>query len=229
MSNTENSAPLANGPASPDKGIHCVLFDLDGTFADTAPDLVHALNQTLRKHGREPVSMEKIRPYVSHGGAAMVRVAFGSREEIHRQDLLRFYRQDICRRTRLFPGIAELLDELERRDVAWGIVTNKPGWLTEPLVDALGYRQRAGCIVSGDTLATSKPHPEPILHACRLVDRDPRRTIYLGDAQRDMEAGRLAGNLTLAALFGYIGDDDHPESWGADGAINHPRELLNWL
>jgi phosphoglycolate phosphatase len=125
--------------------------------------------------------------------------------------------------------MAALVDALEERAIPWGIVTNKPAWLTEPLMQGLGYRQRAGCIVSGDTLKVSKPHPEPILHACQLVDRDPKRTIYLGDAQRDMEAGRLAGNLTLAALFGYIGENDRPEKWDADGAIHHPEELLDWL
>jgi phosphoglycolate phosphatase len=209
--------------------MECVLFDLDGTFADTAPDLVNALNRTLREQGRAPLPLEQIRPYVSHGGAAMIRAAFGSCQEEHRQQLLHFYRQEICQQTRLFPGMAALVDALEERAIPWGIVTNKPAWLTEPLMQGLGYRQRAGCIVSGDTLKVSKPHPEPILHACQLVDRDPKRTIYLGDAQRDMEAGRLAGNLTLAALFGYIGENDRPEKWDADGAIHHPEELLDWL
>jgi phosphoglycolate phosphatase len=214
--------------------IKVVLFDLDGTFADTAPDLADALNRTLELHGREPLPLEQIRPAVSHGGAALIRTGFGitpdhEQFESLRQDLLRFYQENLSRHTNLFPGMAELIDRLEGRGLRWGIVTNKPSWLTDPLMQQLGLDQRAACIVSGDTTSNSKPHPEPILHACQLAGGTPAECLYVGDAKRDIEAGNSAGTKTLVALFGYIGDDDRPSEWRADGEIKHPSDILKWL
>lgn len=215
-------------------GIRCVLFDLDGTFADTAPDLGNALNRTLEKHGQRPMPLAEIRPHVSHGGAALIRLGFGEQldesvAETYRQDLLDFYLQDICRDTCLFPGIEQLVDDLEQQNIRWGIVTNKPAFLTDPLMLKLGYQHRAACIVSGDTTSQRKPHPESILLACKLAQRQPAESLYVGDAQRDIEAGNRAGTLTLTALFGYIGQHERPLEWNADGAIEHPSEILNWL
>jgi phosphoglycolate phosphatase len=122
-----------------------------------------------------------------------------------------------------------LIDTLEKRLIPWGIVTNKPSRLTDPLMVALGLNQRAACIVSGDTTPHAKPHPEPLLHACRLIGAEPTQSIYIGDAQRDIEAGRRAGLKTLIALFGYLSDDDNPQAWSADGEVNHPLEILQWL
>lgn len=211
-----------------------VLFDLDGTFADTAPDLAHALNQVLAARGHPPLSLDSVRPHASHGGRALIKLGFGlepedSDYEPLRQELLGHYRAHLAVHTRLFPGMAALLEALEDRGIPWGIVTNKPAWLTEPLIQGLGMDARAGCVVSGDTTPYLKPHPEPVRHACRLLGRPLADCWYLGDAQRDIEAGRDAGTRTLVALFGYLGDQDEPHAWGADGLIAHPLDLLDWL
>ncbi len=214
--------------------IRAVLFDLDGTFADTAPDLGRALNRTLALHGEPVLPLDLIRPHVSHGARALICFGFrltpeAPRFEPLRQDLLRFYTEEICVETRLFPGMAELVEELEARGVRWGIVTNKPARFTDPLMEQLGYARRAACVVSGDTLEFSKPHPAPILHACDLAGATPEECIYVGDAERDIEAGRRAGTRTLAALFGYIGGDDRCEEWGADGMVASPGEIIDWI
>ncbi len=214
--------------------VGCVLFDLDGTFADTAPDLAYALNRLLQAHGRPPADYGRVREAASHGGRALIQVGFGLNPEQTgfeplRQQLLALYRDNIQRHTRLFPGIPELLDRLEQRGLRWGLVTNKPGWLTEPLIAGLGLNGRPACVVSGDTTAHAKPHPGPILHACKLAARDPGACLYVGDAERDIRAGRSAGTATLVALFGYIGAQDRPREWGADGCIEHPLQVLDWL
>ncbi len=212
----------------------CVLFDLDGTFADTAPDLHAALNRLLDSLNRPAIAFEDFRPSVSHGSRAMLITGLGIApddpdfEQLQRA-FLDFYQERIAVHTRLFDGMESLLEELEKRSVAWGIVTNKPAYLTNPLMRGLGLHQRASAIVSGDTTAHAKPHPEPILHACRLSKADPAETIFVGDAARDIEAGRSAGTRTLIALFGYLSQGDKPEEWQADGAIEHPLELLDWL
>lgn len=223
-------------PVTPDKSrIRIVLFDLDGTFADTAPDLADALNWTLQRHGRKPLPYELIRTEVSHGGAALIRLGFGLSPEDEgfepaRQELLHYYRENVHNKTRLFPGMAEVIEQLEQHGISWGIVTNKPAWLTEPLLDGLGLTERAACIVSGDTTSNKKPHAEPILHACMLAGgHSPEECLYVGDAQRDIESGRNAGTATLTALFGYLGQHDHPEEWQADGSIEHPEQILDWL
>ncbi len=225
---------MNNSDSQPAAKVRLVLFDLDGTFADTAPDLAYALNLTLELHGRTPLPLEVVRPYVSHGGMALIRLGFGLEPEHPefaglRQQFLDFYQSNLTRGTRLFPGIEALLDQLEARKISWGIVTNKPGWLTDPLMEQLNFTQRATCIVSGDTTAKSKPNPEPIFHACKIAGTQPGETLYVGDAERDIIAGNRAGTRTLAALFGYIGNNDRPELWQADGAISHPLQILDWL
>jgi len=214
--------------------IRTVLFDLDGTLADTAPDLAFALNTLLAEQGRPTLPYDSIRPVVSHGAAALVEKGFGiSRTDPGfpplRERLLELYQQHLARHTRLFPGMRELLDALAAREINWGIVTNKPSFLTEPLVHQLGLADEVACIVSGDSTANRKPHPEPMLHASRLASCPPPECLYVGDAERDIEAGRAAGMRTLVALFGYIGSEDQPERWGADGLIRAPNEILDWL
>ncbi len=214
--------------------IRTVLFDLDGTLLDTAPDLAFALNRLLREQGYEPVAYERIRPQVSHGGTALVRLGFGlapsdNRFEPLRDRLLDIYRANVARTTRLFPGMETVLTAIERLELNWGVVTNKPAWLTDPLLEALNLTSRTACVVSGDTTANSKPHPEPMLHACERAGSPPQQSLYVGDAPRDIEAGRNAGLRTLVALFGYLGPDDQPETWGADGSIDRPEDLLHWL
>ena len=214
--------------------IRTVLFDLDGTLADTAPDLAYALNRVLEEQGRATLPFEAIRPVVSHGGLALTRLGFGIEPEHPdfaplRQRLLDIYHDNLARKTRLFPGMAELLDSIEQAGMNWGVVTNKPAWLTDPLLAALGLSERAACIVSGDTCANRKPHPEPILHACHLADSLAHQCLYVGDAQRDIEAGRRAGMPTLVALFGYIGADDRPREWNADALSETPQSIWEWI
>jgi phosphoglycolate phosphatase len=220
--------------ASGDNRNGAVLFDLDGTFADTAPDMAYALNRLLELHDRPPLPFELIRRHVSHGGRAMIAIGFGLSpqdggfEEL-RRDFLDIYAANLARETVPFPGVLELLDSLEARNLPWGIVTNKPAWLTEPLMQALGLAQRAACIVSGDTAVRAKPHPDSLLHACRRIGVEPSDCWYIGDAERDIAAGRAAGTGTLVALFGYLGADETPADWGADGMIHSPIDLLDWL
>ena len=211
-----------------------ILFDLDGTLLDTAPDLADALNSVLAENQRNPLPFEDIRPVVSHGGVALIKLGFNIDNSDPaftplRQRLLDVYRENISRRTQPFPGISNLLDSIEQRGLNWGIVTNKPGWLTDPLLKDLGLFDRAACVVSGDTLEERKPHPAPMLHASELANSRPEHCVYIGDAQRDIEAGNNAGMQTLVALFGYIQKDDDPYSWNASSMIEQPGDLLVWL
>lgn len=211
-----------------------MLFDLDGTFADTAPDMAAALNRLLLARRQRPLDFEQVRPHASHGGRAMVRLGFGLEPgdpdyEAVRLEYLEAYAARLVEKTAPFPGIPELVAALESRAIPWGIVTNKPAWLTEPLLDGIGFRDRAACVVSGDTAGRPKPHPDPLLHACALLQVDPSRCWYVGDAERDIQAGLAAGMGTLAALFGYLGPGDDPSGWGAHGLIDHPLEVLGWL
>ena len=214
--------------------IRTVLFDLDGTLLDTAPDLADALNNVLQKNDRDPLAFEKIRPVVSHGGIALIELGFGLPRddpdfEPLRQQLLDSYRENISVRTTPFPGIGQLLDHIEERGLTWGVVTNKPAWLTEPLLEQQQLLQRAACVVSGDTLDQRKPHPAPMLHACISIGSAPEECVYVGDAQRDIEAGKNAGMHTVVALFGYFLEQDNPHSWQADALIETPLDLLGWL
>ena len=215
-------------------GAKRALFDLDGTLVDTAPDLADALNRTRANHSLPPLPFEAIRPTVSLGGAAMIRAGFGVAEADPgfiplRDEFLTLYREGVARRSRLFPGMEQVLARLEDNGVPWGIVTNKSGWLTTPLTQALGLAARARCIVSGDTVEQPKPHPAPLLHACKLLGCAPPEALYVGDAKRDMEAGRRAGMTTIVAAYGYIEAGENPADWQADGLVRHPAELLDWL
>ena len=219
---------------TPQRPVHAVLFDLDGTLADTAPDLAYALNTLLHEESQHVLPYATIRPHVSHGATALVRLGFNLEPEHEqfprlRQRLLDIYGANIARETQLFPGMDIVLRELEQRGIKWGIVTNKPAAYTEPLLTQLALRQRAACVISGDTTTNRKPHPEPMLLACRQSGAPAEACIYVGDAQRDVEAGRRAGMRTLVALFGYLGRDDYPDTWGADGLIRAPEEILEWL
>lgn len=219
---------------SADKRIRTVLFDLDGTLLDTAPDLAFALNETLREFGKPLLPYETIRPVVSHGGIALIKLGFGldPRDDGYqprREYLLNTYRNNIARETRPFDGMDELLNTLERQGLNWGVVTNKPAWLTEPLLQELGLFDRAAVVVSGDTLNERKPHPAPMLYACERAGSQAHECLYVGDARRDIEAGINAGMPTLVALFGYIGDEDDPHEWGADALVETPVAILEWL
>ena len=211
-----------------------VLFDLDGTLVDTAPDLGFALNTLLQEEGFAPLSDEKIRPVASNGSAGLLGLGFGiTAEDANykslQQRFIRLYQDNIARGTVVFPGMFEVLDTIEQSNISWGIVTNKPAFLTDPLVKLLDLNERAGCVVSGDTTAHAKPHPAPMLHACDLMSVAPEHCLYIGDAARDIEAGKNVNMATIAACYGYIDENEDPVSWQADGQIDHPLELLQWL
>lgn len=216
------------------KNIECVLFDLDGTLLDTAPDMVDAINQIRLDKNLKPKPFNELRNIVSHGGAALVRAGLGiddfdSEFEQIMQRFLDIYKANIANKTSFFPGMEKVLNELEANNIPWGIVTNKPHWLTSDLVNQLSLNTRTNCIISGDTLEQRKPHPAPLLHACKILKVSPEHTIYVGDAQRDIEAGNNASMHTLVAMFGYIDETESPESWQADGLIEKPEEILDWL
>jgi phosphoglycolate phosphatase len=211
-----------------------VLFDLDGTYADTAADMGAALNALLARHGRAPLAAAQIRPHVSSGARGLLRVGFDLAPDdpgyaALREEYLTLYAADICRHTRPFAGMDALIRCLLEQGLHWGIVTNKPGWLTEPLLAAMAPMPAPDCVVSGDTAARPKPHPDPLLHACSLLDLDPARCWYVGDDARDITAGRAAGMATLVAGWGYLGTESHPRDWGADGLAAHPLAVLDWL
>jgi phosphoglycolate phosphatase len=213
------------------RAIQAVLFDLDGTFADTAPDLADALNKTLLAHNAEPLPFDAIRPVVSHGGKALIELGFNINEkdtrfEGLRRELLNYYEQDLVKHTQVFPGLLECVAELVTQRIKWGIVTNKPAWLTNPLVESLMLAHSPCCVVSGDTVQERKPHPAPLLHACQLCNVDETNTIYVGDAERDIIAGRRAGMYTVIARYGYLSQTDQPDTWQADAQIHHPHELM---
>jgi len=211
-----------------------ILFDLDGTLVDTAPDLAFALNTLLEQEGYSALPYHEIRPVASHGSAGLLGLGFGiSTEDKNysplQQRFLQLYQDNIARETALFEGMEDVLSALEKANIAWGIVTNKPAFLTEPLLQQLNLSHRAACIVSADTTPFTKPHPAPMLHACEIIHHQPEHCLYIGDAQRDIEAGKNAKMQTVTALYGYLSDQDDPDSWLADTIIKHPRDILKWL
>jgi N-acetyl-D-muramate 6-phosphate phosphatase len=211
-----------------------VLFDLDGTLADTAPDLGGTTNLLLQEEGRPTAALTDLRPYTSQGVRGLLKAGFGinSTHADYPRLFNRFldiYAARICDESHLFDGIPELLDTLESMDLRWGIVTNKRMRFTDPLVELLQLSPRTRCVVSGDTTAEAKPSPLPLLHACQLLECAPQRSIYVGDDRRDIEAGRATGCLTVAVSYGYLGDSGPITSWGADLIIDHPAELADYL
>jgi N-acetyl-D-muramate 6-phosphate phosphatase len=214
--------------------IRCVLFDLDGTLADTAPDLGYALNLLLEEKQRPAISVSDCRPLASAGARGLLQLGFGLRPgdneyEPLRQRFLHHYRIHLVRETRLFEGMEAVLRQLSLRNMRWGIVTNKPGWLTQPLLAELRFPTSPCCIISGDSASHPKPHPAPMLMACAQSALLPDDCIYVGDAGRDIEAGRSAGMRTIAAAYGYIEAGDDPYTWGADAVIEEPLALIPWL
>ena len=208
---------------------NAVLFDLDGTLIDTAPDMVTVLQDIQQEHGIEPAAYDLARSYVSNGAIGLLTLGFPEidiefGDQLHQLYLER-YAEMICQESRIFAGLEDLLDQLDDIDCPWGIVTNKPEQLTEPLLIALGLAERSSCIVSGDTLAVRKPDPAPLLLGCDLIGVDATTSIYIGDAERDIEAGRRAGMATIAAGYGYITEDDDPREWDANVIATTTEEL----
>ncbi|APZ42818.1 phosphoglycolate phosphatase [Acidihalobacter ferrooxydans] len=219
-------------PCKPEPILRGVLFDLDGTLLDTAPDMAGALTALRAEEGLPPLPFEQMRGHVSHGSKGLVDIGFGTalapeRFAALRQRFLDIYAASLCQGTRLFPGMEALLRALESAGIVWGIVTNKPGYLTDPLLHTLGLGARSRCVVSGDTLAQRKPHPAPLLHAATLCGLAPGDCLYIGDAERDIAAGRAAGMRTAIARWGYIDAADRPQTWGADAALEAPADTLS--
>ncbi len=208
---------------------NAVLFDLDGTLVDTAPDMVAVLQQLQQESGIEPSPYALARSNVSNGAVGLLTAGFPDAhiefgDELHMQYLER-YSEMICQQSRVFDGLIALLDQLDEQECPWGIVTNKPEQLTKPLLIALGLAERSGCIVSGDTLSVRKPDPAPLLLGCDLMSVEAHTAIYIGDAERDIEAGRRAGMATIAAGYGYITEEDDPREWDADVIATTTEEL----
>ncbi|MDQ5888787.1 MAG: family hydrolase [Pseudomonadota bacterium] len=211
-----------------------VLFDLDGTLADTAQDLGAALNRLLQEYGKSPLPYASIRPVASHGARGLINLGFGiDRDhpefESLRQRFLDHYDTGFADLTSIFDGINNLLQQLAQRNIAWGVVTNKPMRFTDRLVPALPWSVQPGVIVSGDTVGIAKPDPRPLLYAAEKLGVAPDQCIYLGDAERDVEAAIAAGMKPLIANYGYIADTDLPENWGAAGFIDRPEQLIDYL
>ncbi len=207
-----------------------ILFDLDGTLADTAPDLAAALNRVRAAHGLAPTPYELLRPVASAGARGLIAASFGLKPEDDGYDALRdafldTYEAYIAVESRLFDGIEELLTHLQKFNLSWGIVTNKAARFTDRLVPQIGL-QHAGCVISGDTTPHPKPHPAPLLEAARRLSLKPQDCWYVGDDLRDIQAGRAAGMTTIAAAWGYCGDAE-PTTWDANALVNSPLELSN--
>lgn len=208
-----------------------VLFDLDGTLADTAPDLGGALNQLLLEQGRGPLPMEKLRPHVSSGARGMIGAGLGitpaDPEYLGlQQRFLAIYQEALCVDTRLFAGMAQHLDELEAQGIPWGVVTNKSQRFAIPLLEGLGLRQRSACIVCGDSAQRAKPHGHPMQLASAVMGITTTHCIYVGDDERDVISGRAVGMKTIVAAWGYLGDGKPPASWGADAIAASPQDIL---
>lgn len=214
--------------------IKTILFDLDGTLIDTAPDMANALNILLSEEGCNPLTYDAIRPVVSNGSVALVELGFpelecGDTKERLKRRYLDIYEEKLCVDSVLFPGMEKLLDRIEQQNMNWGVVTNKPGWLTEPLMLQIGLTERASCIISGDTTKNRKPHPEPMYLACKESESKPEHCMYIGDALRDIQAGNNAGMKTVIANYGYIGEWENTKDWGADYEIDNPEDVLKFL
>lgn len=214
--------------------IKTILFDLDGTMVDTAPDLGLALNMQRERHGLPPLAQETIRPFASHGSRGLLGIGFDltpadAAFAAMRDEYLDLYDEVFTRAPALFDGMGEVLEVLESAGMQWGVVTNKPRRFTGRLMQALALESRAACIVSGDDAERPKPYPDTLLLACELALCPPETCIYVGDAERDIVAGHAAGMRTVVARYGYLDEHDQPETWHAEFMIDAPQELLQQL
>ncbi|MGZ5032526.1 MAG: phosphoglycolate phosphatase [Usitatibacter sp.] len=211
-----------------------MLFDLDGTLVDSAPDMAHAVNLMRSSRGLDAVPLELVRAHVSSGARGMIGAAFGVKPEhpeftAMRDEFLGLYGDNLCVHTRLFPGMIELLDSLEMRAIAWGVVTNKYERFARPIIDELGLGARAAVVVGGDTCARSKPFPDPLLFAAAAMGVAASGALYVGDDERDVQAARAAGMPVIVAGYGYLGDGRPPSAWGADSIVQSVAEIGTWI
>lgn len=212
--------------------LSCVLFDLDGTLVDTAPDLIACLNVALLEHEYSAVNADSVKPFISLGAMAMINASVTASEQeksVLLETMLSCYEQNIVKHTVFFEGMEQTLNTIEALGLKWGVVTNKRERFTNPLMDALNLTHRAACVISGDTAAHPKPHPAPMLAACQKARVEPEHCVYIGDAAHDITAGKAVNMKTLAALYGYLKPNDQPETWGADELIESPAHLLAWI
>jgi N-acetyl-D-muramate 6-phosphate phosphatase len=214
--------------------LRALLLDLDGTLADTAADLGGALNRLRAEEGLPPLPAERIRPIASDGSRALLRLGFGLEREDARfpamqRRFLDHYAANVATETRPFRGMDNVLAELAGAGLPWGIVTNKPGWLTTPLIDALAFASPPACVVCGDTVDRAKPHPDPLLHAAELIGQAPGECLYVGDAPRDIEAAHAAGMPSVVAGWGYLPADSDPAEWRALTILESPEALGRWI
>jgi len=217
-------------PATP---LAAVLLDLDGTLLDTGPDMARIVNLLRVAQQLSPLPYADLREYVSHGSAALLRAAFPGTEGVRLAAMqgrfLELYREHLVVETRPFPGFEPVLARLEAHGIPWGVITNKPGWLTEPLLRQLALYERAACVLSGDSLPVCKPDPLPLLTAAQRIAVAPEQCLYLGDALRDMQAARAANMVALGARYGYIGAQEDTANWPVTAWIDSPSELLDWV
>lgn len=214
--------------------IEAVLFDLDGTLADTAPDMALTVNRMRARRGLAAVATELVRPHVSKGARGMIVAAFGVMPDdpqfpALREEFLELYAGNLCDETRLFPGMAAVLDALDAEGIGWGVVTNKFERLARPVIDALGLGLRAAVVVGGDTSPRPKPFPDPLLLAAATMGVAPMRTLYVGDDERDVQAARAAGMPVIVAGYGYLGDGPPAILWGADAIVDSPAGIASWI
>lgn len=214
--------------------IDAVLFDLDGTLVDTAPDFVFVLNQLRQQYGLDALPDLSIRQQVSNGAKALIRLSFGdentNQDFQHQLDtLLNLYEQHLAVKSAVFAGLETALKHLEQRSIPWGIVTNKPSRFTNPLVKGLNLEHRCAVAICPDQVNNSKPHPEPILTACNIIGARPENTLYVGDHLRDIQAGKNASNTTVAAAWGYLNEGEHAEDWQADIIMATPNDFSQWI
>ena len=214
--------------------IRAVLFDMDGTLLDTAPDFIAICQAMLAERGLPAVDDKLIRDEVSGGAKAMVAAAFAlspNAEEFEalRLEFLERYQRDCAVHSKLFDGMAELLADIEKANLIWGVVTNKPVRFAQPIMEQLGLAERSALLICPDHVTHSKPHPEPLILACKMLDLDPASVLFVGDDLRDIESGRDAGTKTAAVRYGYIHPHDNPDHWGADVVVDHPLDLRKVL
>ncbi len=207
--------------------IDTFLFDLDGTLVDTAPDLTHAVNAIRRRLGLQPISLDLTRPIAGNGAKALIQAGNDIHQDIDSlaQELFEYYKHNIHVEAHLFEGMEEVLKNISKAGSTWGIVTNRPGFLTHALLPHLNLPITPAVVVCGDTLSRSKPHPDPVIHAYTLLKKLPAQCVMIGDSSRDIQAGKAAGVKTVAALYGYIEAQDDPTTWAANYTINHAKDL----
>ena len=217
----------------PNRKIEAMLFDFDGTIADTSYDMVNCLNILLRNHKKDTVHLNTAKNFISTGAGGLIDFACPDLSENNRKlyisEYLDIYKDNIFVKTHLFDGVIELIDILVLKNYKWGIVTNKPGYLVNPIIEMMNFKYQPCCVVAGDTLRVKKPNPEPLLHASKIISCNPESCIYVGDDERDILAANAAGMISIAASYGFIDDLEQIKKWGSDYIINSPLDLTNFI